>query len=217
VARAFRLGQWLLAVGMLVAAAAAWPSAPAQVPIHWGLDGQPTDYADRTIGLFLLPLTAVLLAALFVVLPRLDPEPARTAAFERAFAVMGFAVIAVLAVVQVVVQLWTAGVQVSVGPVVSLAVGGLFVVIGALLGQVPRNWFVGIRTPWTLTSDRAWGATHRAGRWVFVLMGVGLVIPAVIQTPSAFALAIGGMVVGVLGLVAYSYVVWRTDPDRRAG
>ena len=92
--------------------------------------------------------------------------------------------------------------------------GGLFVVLGNLLGKVRPNWFVGIRTPWTLSSKLAWDRTHRAGGWVFVLLGVLTMATAVLH--AGWALRVLGVagVASLLGLVVYSYVLWRRDPEK---
>jgi uncharacterized membrane protein len=110
--------------------------------------------------------------------------------------------------------LWVRGVHVRIEVWVPLIVGALFVAVGGLLGRVRPNWFVGIRTPWTLSSEAAWTGTHRAGRWVFILMGALLMACAVLRPDWAvWTMAVVG-VTGMLGLVVYSYVLWRRAPAK---
>jgi uncharacterized membrane protein len=114
-----------------------------------------------------------------------------------------------MAGIYAVILLAAVGVLVNVGLVVGVLIGALFVLIGAIIGQVRRNWFFGIRTPWTLSSEEAWSETHRKGRWVFVAMGAAIVLVGVVQTPWSLYLAMTVCLGGILGLVGYSYVVWR--------
>jgi immunity protein, SdpI family len=109
---------------------------------------------------------------------------------------------------------WMLGASINLTAVFVTLVGVLFAAIGAVLDRVRPNWFFGIRTPWTLSSERAWQATHRAGRWVFIGMGVLLVLAGLIQSTWALYAAFVVCGVAVLALIAYSFVVWRSDPDR---
>lgn len=207
--RWLNISQWIVIGGMFVAAALAWPSAPLQLPVHWGLNGQVDRLGGKFEGLLVLPLVALLVAVLFAVLPRIDPNRARYVEFRPALATFGLGVTLVLAGVYAVLLLTAFGYALNVGLIVAGLVGALLVLIGSVLGQLRRNWFFGIRTPWTLASEASWSETHRAGRWVFVLMGIAIALVGVFQTPWALGLAVAVCVGGVLGLVGYSYVVWR--------
>jgi uncharacterized membrane protein len=208
------MGQWVLVAGLFAAAALVWPSAPDSIPVHWSLDGQPDRYAGKLEGLLALPATALVLALLLKFLPRIDPMRERYTEFAAAYALTGLAIITVLAAVYGVILLWIYGTPVNVGLVVGSLVGLLLAVLGGIMGQLRRNWFVGIRTPWTLSSEHSWSATHRAGRWVFVVMGLSIAMAGVLQMPWALYIALAICLAGILGLVAYSYVTWRDDPSR---
>ena len=93
--------------------------------------------------------------------------------------------------------------------VITLLVGGLFIIVGNYLGKVRRNFFIGIRTPWTLASDEVWARTHRVGGWLFVMAGIAIIssagspptlLPIVLLVPICSAAVIS---------VAYSYFVYR--------
>jgi len=88
------------------------------------------------------------------------------------------------------------------------------VIFGVVMAKIRPNWFVGIRTPWTLTSQESWTRTHRVGGWLFIVMGLWTLLLAVERT--AWALAVWVIILGatVVGLFAYSYLVWRADPRK---
>ena len=163
---------WVVLAGMFVLAAITWPHAPDRIPVHWGLNGEVNGYGGKFEGLLLLPLLAAGSYLLFLVLPNFDPGRANYAQFAGAYTMLRFAIVLVLALVDGVILLWIGGHRLSVATFIPMLVGGLFLVMGSVLGKIRPNWFVGIRTPWTLSSKLAWTKTHRLGGWVFMLAGL---------------------------------------------
>jgi uncharacterized membrane protein len=98
-----------------------------------------------------------------------------------------------------------------------LLLGVLFSVLGSVLGKVRPNWFVGIRTPWTLSSTRSWDKTHRLGGRLFLACGIATLVCGLVRPASGVSVMLGTILPSTLVLVAYSYLVWRDDPDRAAG
>jgi uncharacterized membrane protein len=207
------LPQLLLIAAMFLATAATWPSAPGRVPMNWGLNGEPDRYGGRFEGLLLLPLIALGLYLLFLYLPRLDPKRANYERFRGAYTIVRVAVLAVLAAIHLFALMWVWGMDPRASAV-NMLVGVLFVVIGGVMGKFRPNWFVGIRTPWTLSSGLSWTKTHRLGGWLFVLMGLALIALGFLE-PGLTAVAVPALAVGsVVVLYAYSYLVWRGDADK---
>jgi len=206
---------------LLVLSAWAWFQLPAdaQVPIHWGADGQVDGYASKTVGLFLLPLATAGVAALFWVIPVIEPRRANIAKSGKAYAAIWVAVVLMLAAIDVVAVAAAMGADLDMTLIVFVATGALFIVIGNYLPKIRPNYMMGIRTPWTLTSDLSWDRTHRVGGRLFVLEGlvfilVGLIRPA----PEALlVILIGGIVIMLIFVFAYSYRVWKIDPAKRPG
>jgi uncharacterized membrane protein len=206
--------QWLLIAGMFVLAALAWDSAPARIPAHWNVAGAVDRYGGRFEGLLAIPLLTLGIHLLMLLLPRLDPGRANYEAFAGVYGTLRLSLVVVMTLLYGLVHLWIRGVPARIEVWVPLLVGALFVVVGNLLGKVRPNWFVGIRTPWTLSSKLSWTRTHRAARWVFLLMGLMLMACAVVRSEWAVhsLLVIGAA--GVLGLTVSSYVLWRRDPEK---
>ena len=98
--------------------------------------------------------------------------------------------------------------------VVTSAVGLLFLVLGNFMGKIRPNWFVGIRTPWTLSSKLSWVKTHRLAGRLFVVMGLLFFMLALFRQPWVVAALVSALVVCLVWMVVYSYLVWRKDPDR---
>jgi uncharacterized membrane protein len=211
----FEWVQWALLALMFALAAWVWGIAPERVPVHFGVSGQPDGYGSRFEGLFLVPLMALGIYLLMLVLPRLDPGRANYTTFAGAYRWIRLALVALLAGIHALVVASAAGHRVPFQVAMPLLMGVLFLGFGNLMGKVRPNWFVGIRTPWTLSSKVAWTRTHRAGGWLFLLLGLLFVICAFVHTEWMLFGTLGVMLAGVLALIAWSYVLWRGDPDKQ--
>jgi uncharacterized membrane protein len=204
-----------LVLGMLLYAAATWSASPASFPVHWNLHGEVDRTGGRAEGLLAMPALAAAMALTLRFLPRIDPGRGNYANFASAYAWVRVLVVALLSGVYVLIQMAARGRQEAVAPAMTFLVGALFVGLGNVLGKVRPNWFVGVRTPWTLSSAESWTRTHRAGGWVFVLAGLGTMAGALRLDAFKVMAGLGiAMLLAVLGLTIYSYVVWRGDPDK---
>lgn len=206
--------QWIILAAMFAAAAIAWPNAPDRIPVHWNINGQVDRYGGKFEGLLLMPLFALGVYVLMLVLPRIDPGRANYARFSGAYRAIRIAILALFAVFDGVVQMWVWTGHVDIALIAPLAMGVASVFLGALLGKIRPNWFVGIRTPWTLSSKVSWVRTHRAGGWLFMLVGLATIVATFISPRIAFWALIGGLVGGTVALVVYSYLLWRQDPEK---
>jgi uncharacterized membrane protein len=216
--RPYLITAAVVVVGMLAVSAWAWPQIPdgAQVPIHWGIDGRANGWAPKWQGLLLLPAMTGGIALVLAFAPRVDPRSGNIQRSATAYWAIAVAALVLMAVIHVAAVLAATGRSVNIGLIVSLAVGGLFVVVGNFLGKTRSSWIFGIRTPWTLSSELAWTRTHRLGGYLFMLLGVAVIVAALLAPGGVPAfLLLGGVVVLVPLLFAYSYLVWRDDPERQ--
>lgn len=209
------LALLLLIALMFGAALVVWPSAPSDIPVHWNASGQVDRYGGKFEGLLLLPLMALGLYLLMRYLPNIDPGRLNYARFGGAYTAIRAGVLLLMAGIYAMVIAWVLGSPVDMSRAVPLAVGALFVLFGSVLGQVQPNWFVGIRTPWTLSSTESWSRTHRLGGWLFIALGVLFALTGLLKIGSFGFVVIGAAVAVVAVLVVYSYVIWRNDPSRR--
>jgi uncharacterized membrane protein len=201
----------------------AWSQLPAtgQVPLHWNAQGVANRYGTRAQalqGLALAPLVAAGVAALLFVIPSIEPRRRNLALSGRPYVIVWVAVMVFLAGVDTVIVLGTVervSQTLAFARLIPIGVGVLFVVIGNYLGKVRSNFFFGIRTPWTLSSERSWNRTHRLGGWLMIVFGLVIAASAFDQALLLW-LVLGGAVALVAILSAYSYVQWRNDPDKQA-
>lgn len=206
-------------IGMLILSAWAWPQIPdgAQVPIHWGIDGTPDGYGPAWVGLLGIPILTALAVGLLLAIPRFEPRRANLERSATAYVAVGIALTLFVTALHVAAVLAALGEDVNLGMVASIGIGLTFIVMGNYLGKTRSNWFFGIRTPWTLSSDRSWTQTHRLGGLAFMAVGFGVILAVLVGGPTvAIWVMLGGLAATGAGLVVYSYLVWRGDPDRHA-
>jgi len=207
--------QWLIIAAMFVAAAALWPTIPSRIPVHWDASGNVNGYGGKFEALLLLPIITIGLYLLLLFIPRIDPGKANYAQFSGAYLVARYSMLVLMAAIYLFSVLAVKGVDINMTRVIVGIEGAVFVVLGNVLGKVRPNWFVGVRTPWTLSSKRSWVKTHRLAGWLFALCGIILLALAAVGIGSALIWVMLGLLgVLVAVLVVYSYVEWRNDPEK---
>jgi len=130
----------------------------------------------------------------------------------------GFIVLMLLfmLIVHTQVTLWKLGFGISPNTTLPLSIGVLFVYIGVLLGKAKRNWFIGIRTPWTLSSDAVWDKTHKIGGRLFILAGVISIVGALLPD-YAFLFILPPVLAVAFYTIVYSYFAYQREIKRAAG
>ncbi|MBI5223130.1 SdpI family protein [Candidatus Micrarchaeota archaeon] len=201
-----KLSILLIMFSLLLGTYACW-SFPEIIASHWGLSGESNGYLPRIFGAFLLPLIMILIFVLFLGLPRLDPLRANIEAFKTSYHRFVFVLTSFLFLVYLQTILWNLGTKISFTLTMPILLGGLFFYSGVLLEKTKRNWFIGIRTPWTLSSNEVWDKTHQFGSKVFKIAGVLMLFALVIPAYSFFII-VGVALVAALGTVIYSYVAY---------
>jgi uncharacterized membrane protein len=178
-----------------------YPHMPDQMPMHWNTAGEVDSYMPKFWGLFLLPLISVGILLLFIAIPRVDPLKRNIEKFRSYFD--GFIVLIILFMfyVYLLTIFWSVNITYNMTQMLMPALAVLFFYIGVLVGKTKRNWFIGIRTPWTLSSDKVWERTHSRGGKLFMAVGV-------ITFFATFSdvYAIWMVLVPILTVVAYLFV-----------
>ena len=202
--------MWLLALAPFLLVAAFYARLPDQVPLHWGFDGAITRYGSKN-ELWLIAALGPLFALLFQFLPRLDPKKRNYEKFQKYYDAFGVVITAFVAVMIGIVLAETLRPgTVSMGRVVSALVGLLFLFLGNLMGKVKPNFFMGIRTPWTISDPDVWNRTHRLGGGLFFLTGLVTVVSALLLPEAVtFWVLLAGALAAALVPTVMSYLWYR--------
>lgn len=188
-------------------AGAAYPWLPEQIPTHWNARGEIDDTTAKPLGPFVGPLILAFVWIVLSVAPAVSPRGYRIDEFRQIYDRLLLVIVLFLFEFVIVTLVAAAGRSVPIREIVLVSIGVLLVILGNYMGKVRRNFFLGIRTPWTLASEEVWLRTHRLGGKLFVAAGVVSVILGLTGFgPMALMSTI--VTVSVLPIV-YSYVVYR--------
>ena len=195
----------VLTVLTLVSVLILYPRMPETVPTHWNFRGEVDGYGPRSTA-FLLPAMMALLLLVFRLLPWLSPRHFELDTFRSTYDCIVLIIMSLTAYIHFLVMLAYLGVTVNIARALVAGVFLMCALLGNVLGRVRRNFYVGIRTPWTLANERVWNDTHRLGAWLFpgagaigfilTLAGLPLWLPLVLLAPA-------GLVPVVYSLVLY--------------
>jgi len=193
----------------LAAGAVLHPYLPERIPSHWNIKGEVDAYSSRFWGAFGLPLLAAGIYLLMTFLPAIDPRRENYKKFAGAYRLIKFALVFFMCGLYLLVIFSALGYRLPVDRLVAAAVSLLILVFGSLMGQLQHNYFVGIKTPWTLASENVWQKTHRLGGRLWVIAGlVGLLASPIGGITSGVVLALS-LGTALIVPIVYSYVEFR--------
>jgi len=183
---------------------------PDPMPSHWNAAGEVDDYMPKFWGIFLMPIIMVVLVPLFLAIPHIDPLKANIAKFRDVFNwfIVGF-VVYMLFIYGLTLGA-ALGYQFNMTYMILPVVGLLFVGVGYMMGRAKRNFFIGIRTPWTLSSETVWDETHKLGSKMFMVAGVVTIISAFLGENGIWLL-MAALLSAAFVPIIYSYIIWRRE------
>lgn len=204
----------ILTALMIVVAVFAYSRLPDRMPTHWNHKGEITSYGSKWMVVITMPSLLLALWAMLRVLPRVDPWRENYVKFQATYDLVVNCVLTIIALAEVAMLATALGAPIAVDRVIRASAGVLLVIIGNVLPRARPNFWLGIRTPWTLTNARVWERTNRAGGYLLVAAGVLAIGSAVIPiNVSARTLGIAGAAAAILTVI-YSYFVWRQETSK---
>jgi len=160
----------------------------------------------------LMPLITLGMLGLFLVIPSIDPLKANIAQFRDVFNLFITLIVAFMIYIYALSLRWNLGyTDLSMSKAMLPALGILFFFVGYMLRKAKRNFFIGIRTPWTLSSDRVWDETHRLGSVLFMVSGVLAFIGSFFGGMLAFWFLFVPLIGSTLITIVYSYVLYQQE------
>lgn len=197
----------LLVAGAIVASVIAYPNLPEQVPTHWNAAGEIDGYSGRLTAVIMGPALAAGILVLMWLIPVISPKGFRTEGFQGVINVFQVVLVAFMAGIGGMIIAAGFGHELSVERIVPAATGMLFIVLGNYMSKIRKNFFIGIRTPWTLASDEVWARTHRLGGYLFVIAGAVLIVAPLLD------FGVAGIIVATLVAslvpVVYSFIAYK--------
>jgi len=187
-----------------------YPQMPEKMASHWNAQGQVDGYMSKFWGLFLMPLISAGLFLLFITIPKIDPLKHNIEKFRKYYDGFVVLIIVFLFYLYLLTIFWNIGIRFSMTQLLAPAFGILFYYCGILTENAKRNWFIGIRTPWTLSNDAVWDKTHKIGGKLFKAAGVVAFIGIFFQGYALFFVLAPVILVAAYTII-YSYIEYQKE------
>ncbi|MGO9467468.1 MAG: SdpI family protein [Isosphaeraceae bacterium] len=216
-------GYWIASIVLvlLVAGVSVWlyPSLPERIPTHWNIKGQIDGYGSKHWAVFLMPVFMVALLVFFYFLPALSPKHFEVDAFRPTYLYIMVVLTALFAYLHLLTlyAVWKSVAQHEQFDLGRPLVAGIFLMyalMGNVLGKVRKNFYIGVRVPWTLASDRVWNDTHRVAAWIMVSAGLLGFIMTLAGVPFLYSIAL--FIVSAFVPIIYSFVHYKALERRGA-
>jgi uncharacterized membrane protein len=216
--RVYKVASLLIVAGALAASLALYTQMPAKIPTHWNIEGKIDGYGAKEWAAFLMPAILSGLILLFWALPWLSPKNFELDSFRSTYWFIVLVICAAMAYIHGL-TLWAALASAPIDITRALLAGLLvmFGLMGNVMGKIRRNFYVGIRTPWTLASERVWNDTHRLAARMFVVSSIlGLIA---IVPPIPIPVSIVSVIAAIMGsaLFPVGYSLWLYKKLQREG
>ena len=192
--------------------------AGARITTHWDGAGNPNGSMPKALGLFLLPAIGLGLTALLSLIPMIEPRRKNLMASRQLYFSAWIGALLVVAIAHLTTVMAAAGRHVNAPATILITVAALMIVLGNYLGKSRSTFLVGVRLPWTLTSEYAWQKSNRLMGLFMIATGIA-VYPAIyfLSVRTGFAVFAAGMSLGAIVGTVSSYFYWRHDPHRQTG
>lgn len=186
-----------------------YSSLPDRVPIHWNIEGEVNGYGTKFFGAFGLPLINLGCYLMFIILPYIDPKKKNYEKFNSTYQYLKYILIIFLFGIQVITLLASTGVVINIADYIQIMISLIFILIGNVMGRFSHNYFVGIKTPWTLADEQVWKRTHRIAGPLWVIGGI---LNLLLTFTGIYFKKIGFIIILIIIVVIpiiYSYILYR--------
>lgn len=208
--------EWYVLVILLlpfIASAILWNDLPDQVPVHFNIHGEADDYGPKWMNAIMLPVIGIAVYFLLIFLPAIDPKK-RIESTQKPIAAIRIITSVFFVSIYGIVMAITLGYQIDMGNYIFIVVGLLFMVLGNYMNSVKPNYFIGIRTPWTLENPEVWKKTHRLGSKLWIIGGLlFILVPLLLGISETVFITLTLFVIAILvGVpVVYSYIMYKNN------
>ena len=202
----WRLFSLILILLSFIVGVFLYPKLPSKMASHWNLKGEVDGFMPKSWGVFSLPILCLGLFLLLLFIPEIDPLKKNVKNFRRYYDAFIFSFILFLFYIYLVLLAWNLGFDFNVLSAIIPALSFLFYFLGVLLEHAKRNWFIGIRTPWTLSNNIVWRMTHLLGGRLFKLLSLFVLLGFFIPPMDFYVLLLIFLSVIMIFLVFYSYL-----------
>ncbi|MEN2984424.1 MAG: SdpI family protein [Dictyoglomaceae bacterium] len=195
---------------MFITGAILYPYLPEKIPMHWNFKGEIDRYGSKFEGVFAIPLTVLFLYLGLLYLPYIDPKRENYPKFERVYQIIKYLFVIVFSIIHYSVIISALGGPRDLIPKITpITLGILFIILGNYMPRIKYNWFVGVRTPWTLSDEEVWKRTHRFSGYLFVIGGILMLLSAFLPPYINLIIGLSGIFIAGILSVIYSLIIYK--------
>jgi uncharacterized membrane protein len=186
------------------------PYMPEKMASHWDANGNVDGYMSRFWGLFLMPVISAILFMVFILIPRIDPLKENIEGFRGHFNVFTLLLFGFLFYLYMLVMLWNLGYRFNLIQFLAPAFGLIIYYAGVMMENAKQNWFIGVRTPWTLSSEVVWNKTNRLAGKLFKVAGVLAALGTAFPEYAIFLIMMPVILAAIYPII-YSYQEYKME------
>jgi len=183
---------------------------PEIMASHWNAEGKVDGYISKFWGLFLMPIISLAMALLLLLVPKIDPLKENIQKFRKYFDGVIVAIILFLFYLYLLTIFWNLGFRFNMIYAIIPPLAILFYCVGIMVENAKRNWFAGIRTPWTLSSEAVWDKTHKIGGKLFKIAAL-IALFGIFFGKYAIFFVIGPVILVAIYTFIYSYFEYQKE------
>jgi len=182
-----------------------YPQLPDKIPSHWNAQGEIDAWNSKDFAVWFFPSLGLIVYVLMTFIPFIDPLRRNYAKFALPYFWIRLLLIVFFLSLYLYVLL---GANININYFIIPAISLLFIVMGLFLPKIKKNYFVGVRTPWTIHSEQVWDKTHVLAGKLYVLAGIATFLGLIFVDYAIFILLVSIIGASLIS-VAYSYFIFR--------
>lgn len=184
-----------------------YSTMPEKVAVHWNIAGKADGFAGKPFGIFLLPVLMVFICAVFELIIRIDPLKSNIESFKKHYEMFVIYSMCFMLYIYGLTLMYNKGYVFNMATFMIPPFSALFFIIGNVIENSRRNWFVGIRTPWTLSSDDVWARTHKLGSKLYKISSGITLLGMIFQTAAVYFMVVPVLASSIY-LLIFSYLIY---------
>ena len=207
------IATWAIIILSFAVAIYYYPKMPLQMASHWNAEGNVNGWMLKPWALFLMPVLSLVMLFFFRWLPKIDPLRENVAKFKDQYNIFILGMIGFLFYIYILTIVWNLGSVFNMTKLMIPGIAVVFFICGNLIEHAKRNWFIGIRTPWTMSSDHVWDKTHELGAKAFRITAFIMLLGVFFETLAIWFVLVP-VFLAVIVVFVYSYYVHKNHKSR---
>jgi len=188
-----------------------YPNLPDKMPVHWNIKGEIDGWASKNFAVFFFPIIILAIYVLMLLMPLIDPLKENYQKFKETYFWFRAILVVLFSLLYFYTLLASRGLELDIKLFIVPAFSIFFIFIGLFLPKIKKNYFVGIKTPWTFHSEVVWDKTHKFGGKLFIMAGI-LSFLGLPFSQYSFWIFICSVLGATIGATVYSYIVFTKLP-----